>query len=108
VKPQSAAFLEKSRQFLAKAQELLDAHRWPDEAGRAAYLAGFHAAQAFIFESTSKAARRHGGVQRQFACLVKDDPRFDVELRTFLPCSQTLIVEEKNPKSPPFDTNQAG
>jgi hypothetical protein len=35
VKPQSAAFLEKSRQFLAKAQELLDAHRWPDEASRA-------------------------------------------------------------------------
>jgi len=32
VKPQSAAFLEKSRQFLAKAQDLLDAHRWPDEA----------------------------------------------------------------------------
>jgi uncharacterized protein (UPF0332 family) len=85
VKPQSSAFLEKSRQFLAKAQELLDAHRWPDEAGRAAYLAGFHAAQAFIFESTGKAARRHGGVQRQFACLVKDDPRFDVELRAFLP-----------------------
>jgi uncharacterized protein (UPF0332 family) len=85
VKPQSAAFLEKSRQFLAKAQELLDSHRWPDEAGRAAYLAGFHAAQAFIFESTGKAARRHGGVQRQFACLVKNDSRFDVELRTFLP-----------------------
>ena len=85
MKPQSAAFLEKSRQFLAKAQELLDAHLWPDEAGRAAYLAGFHAAQAFIFESTGKAARRHGGVQRQFACLVKDDSRFDVELRTFLP-----------------------
>lgn len=55
MKPQSSAFLEKSRQFLAKAQELLDAHRWPDEAGRAAYLAGFHAAQAFIFESTGKA-----------------------------------------------------
>jgi uncharacterized protein (UPF0332 family) len=55
VKPQSSAFLEKSHQFLAKAQELLDAHRWPDEAGRAAYLAGFHAARAFIFESTGKA-----------------------------------------------------
>ena len=85
MKPQSAAFLEKSRQFLAKAQELLDSHHWPDEAGRAAYLAGFHAAQAFIFESTGKAARRQGGVQRQFACLVKNDSRFDVELRTFLP-----------------------
>ena len=30
----------------------LDAHHWRDEAGRAAYLAGLHAAQALIFEST--------------------------------------------------------
>ena len=90
MKPQSAEFLEKSRQFLAKAQDLLDAHRWPDEAGRAAYLAGFHAAQAFIFESTGKSAKRHGGVQRQFAGFVKDDPRFDVELRAFLPRAYNL------------------
>jgi uncharacterized protein (UPF0332 family) len=62
VKPESAAYLEKAHQFLAKAQELLDAHRLPDGAGRAAYLAGFLAAQAFIFESTGKAARRHVGV----------------------------------------------
>ena len=90
MKPQSAEFLEKSRQFLAKAQDLLDAHRWPDEAGRAAYLAGLHAAQAFIFESTGKAGKRHGGIQREFARLVKDDPRFDVELRAFLPRAYNL------------------
>ena len=90
MKPQSAAFLEKSRQFLAKAQDLLDARQWPDEAGRAAYLAGLHAAQALIFESTGKAVKRHGGVQREFARLVKDDPRFDVELRAFLPRAYNL------------------
>jgi len=33
--PEAAAFLRKSREFLAKAQDLLDKHRWPDEAGRA-------------------------------------------------------------------------
>jgi hypothetical protein len=38
VKPESAAFLEKSREFLIKAQGMLD-NQWPDEAGRAAYLA---------------------------------------------------------------------
>lgn len=69
---------------------MLDAHRWPDEAGRAAYLAGLHAAQAFIFESTGKTSKRHGGVQRQFARLIKDDPRFDVELRAFLPRAYNL------------------
>jgi uncharacterized protein (UPF0332 family) len=90
LKPQSAAFLEKSREFLAKSQDLFDAHHWPDEAGRAAYLAGLHAAQALIFESTNKAIKRHSGVQREFARLVKDDPRFDVDLRAFLPRAYNL------------------
>ena len=84
MKPQSAAFLAKSSEFLSKAQALLDAHHWPDEAGRAAYLAGLHAAQALIFENTGKVIKRHSGVQHKFARLVKDDPRFDVELRAFL------------------------
>ncbi|HEX5326186.1 MAG TPA: HEPN domain-containing protein [Acetobacteraceae bacterium] len=90
MKPQTAAFLAKSREFLEKAQSLLDAHHWPDEAGRAAYLAGLHAAQALIFESTGNAIRRHSGVQREFARLVKDDPRFAVELRAFLPRAYNL------------------
>jgi uncharacterized protein (UPF0332 family) len=84
VKPETAAFLQKSREFLAKAQDLLDAHHWPDEAGRAAYLAGFHAAQAFLFDSTGKVFKSHKGVQKEFLRLTKDDPRFDMELRAFL------------------------
>jgi hypothetical protein len=40
MKPESAAFMEKSREFLVKARGMFDNH-WPDEAGRAAYLAGF-------------------------------------------------------------------
>jgi hypothetical protein len=54
VKPQTAAFLAKSREFLDKANDLFGAHHWPDEAGRAAYLAGLHAAQALIFETTAR------------------------------------------------------
>jgi uncharacterized protein (UPF0332 family) len=84
VKPETTAFLEKAREFLAKAQDLLDAHHWPDEAGRASYLAGFHAAQAFVFENTGKVAKSHKGLQTEFARLVKDDPRFNMELRGFL------------------------
>lgn len=41
MKPETDAFFGKTQEFLAKAQELLDARHWPDEAGRAAYLAGF-------------------------------------------------------------------
>src|SRR5260370_15670625 len=55
-----------------------------DDAGRAAYLAGLHAAQAFMFETTGSVFKRHSGVQREFSQLVKDDPRVDASLRTFL------------------------
>jgi uncharacterized protein (UPF0332 family) len=84
VKEQSSAFLEKARSFLAKAQDLLDMHHWPDEAGRAAYLAGLHGAQALIFERTGNIIKRHRGVQREFGRLTQDDSRFDRELRAFL------------------------
>jgi hypothetical protein len=36
----------------------------PDEAGRAAYLAGLQGAQALIFEPTGNIIKRHRGVQR--------------------------------------------
>jgi uncharacterized protein (UPF0332 family) len=84
MKPETAAFLRKSRELLAKAQDLVDAHHWPDEAGRAAYLAGFHAAQAFLFDSTGKVYKSHKGVQKEFLRVTKDDPRFAMELRAFL------------------------
>jgi uncharacterized protein (UPF0332 family) len=58
--------------------------RWPDEAGRAACLAGLHAAQALIFENTGKVIKRHRGVQRELARLMKDQQRFDANLRAFL------------------------
>jgi uncharacterized protein (UPF0332 family) len=41
----------------------------PDEAGRMAYLAGFHAAQARIFERTGRTPKTHRGVRSQFGSL---------------------------------------
>ena len=90
MKPQTAAFLAKSREFLDKAHNLFGAHHWPDEAGRAAYLAGLHAAQALIFETTGQLRKRHSTVQGEFARLMKDDPRIDPELRAFLPRTYNL------------------
>jgi len=55
-----------------------------DEAGRAAYLAGFHAAEALISERTGKLARTHDGVNSQFHLLTRGDARVDDELRAFL------------------------
>ncbi len=83
MKPQSAAFLEKSHELLEQAETMLrvDLH---EAAGRTAYLAGFHAAQALIFERDDRVFKSHNGVRGEFGRLVKDDPRFDIELRAFL------------------------
>jgi uncharacterized protein (UPF0332 family) len=83
VSPEASTFFDKARKFLAKAEDML-ADGWPDEAARAAYLAGLHAAQAVIVERTGRVIRRHRGVRNELWRLLKGDPRFDAELRGFL------------------------
>lgn len=51
-----------------------------DHTGRTAYLAGFHAAQALIFEHLGKVLKTHKGVQAEFLRLTKNDPRIESRL----------------------------
>jgi len=83
VKPQASAFLDKSRELLDQADTML-AVGLNEAAGRTAYLAGLHAAQALIFETMGRVFKRHATVQREFGRLVKDEPRVDADLRGFL------------------------
>jgi uncharacterized protein (UPF0332 family) len=83
VKPETALYLEKSRDLLGRADTMMGAGL-TDDAGRTAYLAGLHAAQAFIFETNGRVYKRHSGVQREFSRLVRDEARVDAALRTFL------------------------
>jgi uncharacterized protein (UPF0332 family) len=83
VRPEASGFLDKAREFLLKAEDMF-ADDWPDEAGRAAYLAGLHAAQAVIVERTGRIIKRHRGVRNELRRLLKDEPRFDLELQAFL------------------------
>ena len=80
---QTAAFLEKSRELLDEAEAIISIHRHEADA-RTAYLAGFHAAQALIFEASSRIYKSHGGVNGEFARLVRNDPRVDDQVRAFL------------------------
>jgi uncharacterized protein (UPF0332 family) len=83
VTPEAGRYLAKARQCLAHSEAIL-AIALGDEAGRAAYPAIFHAAQALIHERTGHEAKTHRGVHVQFARLTKDDGNFDMELRRFL------------------------
>lgn len=81
--PEAAAYLDKARQCLGYARIDLDVGLGND-AGRNAYLAAFHAAQALIFERTGKVAKSHQGVHAEFSRLTKDEAGLVVEVRRFL------------------------
>jgi uncharacterized protein (UPF0332 family) len=83
LKPETALFLEKSRELLDQADAILGIGLH-EVAGRTAYLAGMHAAQGFIFETLERVFKRHSTVQSEFVRMVKEDPRVDIELRSFL------------------------
>jgi uncharacterized protein (UPF0332 family) len=74
VKAETALYLEKAQTLLAEADAIFGIHL-NEAAGRAAYLAGFHAAQAFIFERTGRTSKTHNRVHTEFLRLTKDDPR---------------------------------
>lgn len=80
--PQSAGFLDKALKLLSDADIMLGVGL-NEAAGRTAYLAGFHVAQALIFERLGKVLKTHNGVQAEFLRLTKDDLRLDAELRLF-------------------------
>jgi len=84
VTPETREHLDKARDYLVKARGLLNVMHYNDEAGRAAYLAGFHAAQALTSERTGHVAKTHKGVNSQFNLLTRRDARVDEELRRFL------------------------
>jgi uncharacterized protein (UPF0332 family) len=83
VTPEAERYLDKARQSLAHARAILEIELGED-AGRAAYLAALHAAQALIFERTGRIAKTHRGVHGQFLRLVTDEPTVGPGLRTFL------------------------
>lgn len=81
--PEAAGYLDKAHRCLAYARTNLNVGLGND-AGRNAYLAAFHAAQAFIFAKTETVAKSHHGVHTEFNRLAQDEPRIDRELRRFL------------------------
>lgn len=66
------------------------AMEYNEAAGRTAYLAGFHAAQALISARTGRAVKTHSGVRTEFHRLIRGDTRFDDNLRDFLGATYNL------------------
>ena len=65
--PEAERFLAKARTLLDHADVMLSVNL-NDEVGRTAYLAGFHAAQAFIYEHIGKSLKTHQKAYRRNFC----------------------------------------
>jgi uncharacterized protein (UPF0332 family) len=83
MKAETADYLAKARATLADARQIA-ALPLPHIAAREAYLAVFHAAEAYIFEQISKIAKTHRGVRSEFTRLSRAEPRIGRDLVTFL------------------------
>lgn len=83
MKIETQRYLDKARQTLANGRIILSVNLG-DEAGRSAYLAAFHAAQAFIFDRSGQITKTHKGVHTQFASLAMEEPGISLALRRFL------------------------
>lgn len=68
--PQAGAFLDESRELLEHADTMLGVEL-NEAAGRTAYMAGYHAAQALVFEATGRVFKTHSAVQSEFGRLVR-------------------------------------
>lgn len=81
--PESGRFLAKSEKLLAEAEVMIGVGL-NDAAGRTAYLAGFHAAQAYVFERLGGVVKTHNGLQSEFLRLTRGDDRLGPSARSFL------------------------
>jgi uncharacterized protein (UPF0332 family) len=84
VKPEAADYLGKARHCLDDAKQIAAATPLHRIVAREAYLAAYHAAEAYLFERTGKAAKTHRGLRSEFGRLARNDPGIDREFLTFL------------------------
>jgi uncharacterized protein (UPF0332 family) len=82
--PEAADYLGKARQCLDDARQIAAATPLHHIVAREAYLAAYHAAEAYLFERTGRAAKTHRGLRSEFSRLARSEPSIGREFLTFL------------------------
>jgi uncharacterized protein (UPF0332 family) len=78
VTPETQFFIEQARECLRRAH-VIHAAGIGEDAGRNAYMAAFHGAQALVFERLGRVAKTHRGIRTLISGFAKGQP----ELREF-------------------------
>lgn len=87
--PEAARALDIARQHLTAADRSLQI-QLAFVAAREAYLAGFHAATAYVLEKTGRPAKTHAGLRSEFARVARHELRIDPKFVGFLARAYTL------------------
>lgn len=99
--------IDKAKALLKQAHYLL-AGGFTDGAGRDAYMAGFHAALAFIVHQTGKEPKTHSGTRSEFARLTRDNRGLDRSFTTFLGRGFGLKMAADYGDGEPVAANETG
>lgn len=83
MKEEVARSMATAHQHLSDAKSIVSL-RIGTVAAQQAYLAAFHAAEAFILQRTGHATKTHSGLRATLARLAKDEPRIPPALVKFL------------------------
>ena len=102
----AAAHIAKARRALASARHQL-AGDFVEQAGRDAYLAGFHAALGLIFARTGKSPKTHSGTRSEFARLARDEGGISREQVAFLGWAYELKTVADYGSEPQVSSAQA-
>ncbi len=76
MRPETADYLAKARECL-NAAIAVNAFPLPQVAAKETYLSAFHAVHAYVFETTGRVVKSHGGMRTMFAQLARDGARID-------------------------------
>ena len=85
------AYLAKAKACLKEAAAVAEIG-FHEAAGRAAYLAAYHAAQALILAPSGKIVKTHSGARSEFARLAREDAALGRDLTSFLARTYNLKV----------------
>jgi len=83
VKQEVVQSLATARRHLSDAKAILGL-QITGVAAQQAYLAAFHAAEAFIFDRAGHGTKTHSGLRATFSRLAKDEPRISPTFMAFL------------------------
>jgi uncharacterized protein (UPF0332 family) len=95
--PEAAAYLIRARELLVRGSEAVDVLGHFGSAGRDAYMAAFHAAQAVLLARTGRVAKTHNGVRTEISRVAREAASSALATATSLVAHAEWLLTQPEP-----------